>query len=335
LHRSQTVETIGSPILWAGFLGFIGLMLVLDLGVFNRKAHVISLKEAGVWTAVWVVLALGFNLFVLLRWGTEPGEAFFTGYLIEKALSVDNLFVIFMIFAAFAVPAAYQHRLLFWGIVGAVVMRAAMVLGGSVLLARFHWVIYVFGALLIVTGVRMLARRHDEPHPDQGRLFRILRRVIPTTDGLRGGKLFSRENGVLLATPLFLILMLIELTDILFAVDSIVAIYAITDDPFIVFTSNIFAVMGMRSLFFLLAGVASRFVYLQPGLAIILVFVGTKMAIRDLYKVPTFVSLIVVLLLLAGSIVASVIKDRRGRRHGVVPRAPDSAHIVVGEQLPH
>lgn len=306
------IETIGSPVLWFGFLVFVLLMLALDLGIFNRKAHAIKLKEAGLWSAIWIALALGFNLLVLWRFGAEPAEAFLTGYLIEKALSIDNLFVFYIIFEAFAVRDAYQHRLLFWGILGALFLRATMIWGGTVLLGSFHWLTYIFGGVLIATGLRMLARPDKEPHPERGRLFRTLQRIIPTTKGAPtdSGKMFVRENGVLLATPLFLVLALIELTDVVFAVDSILAIFAITEDPFIVFTSNIFAVLGMRSLYFVLAGVARRFVYLQPGLALVMLFVGAKMASSSFLHIPVYVSLLVVLLLLGGSIVASLLKTR-------------------------
>jgi tellurite resistance protein TerC len=308
------IESIGTPFLWGGFLAFVGLMLALDLGVFSRKAHVVSVKEAAIWSAVWIALSLAFNLFVLLRWGSESGEAFLTGYLIEKALSVDNLFVFYIIFSAFAVPAAYQHRLLQWGIMGALVLRAAMVLGGTLLLVRFHWLVYVFGIVLVATGVRMLARPEKKPHPERSRVFLAIKRVLPTTREARKGKLFVRENGRWMATPLFLVLLLIELTDVVFAVDSILAIFAITEDPFIVFTSNIFAVMGMRSLFFVLAGMAKRFAYLQPGLAIVLIFVGIKMAVSELVKIPVVMSLVAVVLILGGSIFASLFKTRRESR---------------------
>jgi tellurite resistance protein TerC len=318
------IETIGTPALWIGFIAFVVLMLALDLGIFNRRAHVISVKEAAIWSGVWVLLALGFNLFVFLRWGAASGEAFLTGYLIEKALSVDNLFVFFMIFTSFSVPAAYQHRLLFWGIVGAVVLRAIMIWGGTMLLTHFHWLVYIFGGILIATGVRMLARPGEEPHPEKSRLFRAIRRIVPTTrEGQdHGSNIFVRENGALLATPLFLVLVLIELSDVVFAVDSILAIFAITEDPFIVFTSNIFAIMGMRSLYFVLAGVATRFVYLQPGLAMVLLFVGAKMVASPFVKIPVLVSLMVVSVLLGGSIVASLIKDRSRRK---LPSTPPSS----------
>jgi tellurite resistance protein TerC len=313
------IESVGTPVLWGSFLCFVALMLALDLGVFNRKPHASTLKEAATWSVVWIALSLAFTAFVALRWGSELGQAFLTGYLIEKALSVDNLFVFYTIFAAFSVPVAYQHRLLFWGIIGALVLRAIMVFGGSALLVRFHWVVYVFGASLVVTGVRMLARPEKRPRPERSRLFRLIRRLLPSTPKPHKDHLFVWESGKLLATPLFLVLLLVELTDVVFAVDSILAIFAITADPFIVYTSNIFAVMGMRSLYLLLAGVAKRFEYLQPGLAMVLIFVGVKMAASELVEIPTAVSLAVVLLLLGGSVLASLVSERRtkvsARRH--------------------
>lgn len=307
------VETIGSPLLWGGFALFVALMLALDLGVFHRKVHVIAPKEAAIWSAVWVALALVFNGFVFWRWGSESGQAFLTGYLIEKGLSVDNLFVFFLIFHAFKVQPQYQHKLLFWGVIGALVLRAGMVWGGTTLLSRFHWMVVIFGAVLIFTGVKMF-RRHDEAHPEKSRVFLAMQRLIPTTQTPQGASLFAREDGRLKATPLFLVLLLVELTDVVFAVDSILAIFAITLDPFIVFTSNIFAVMGLRSLYFLLADVANRFHYLQPGLAIVLVFVGVKMAASQWVKVPVLISLGVIATLLGGSIVASLVRTHRKKR---------------------
>jgi tellurite resistance protein TerC len=304
-------ESVGSPALWIGFALFVAFMLTLDLGVFHRKAHEISIKEASIWSAVWVALSLVFNGFIFWRFGMESGQAFFTGYLIEKALSVDNLFVFYMIFTAFQIPARYQHRLLFWGIIGALVMRAALVWGGVFLLERIHWVVYVFGALLLATGVKMLSRPDKQPHPERGRVYRFIKRLIPTTDELHGQSFFARLGGKLYATPLLIILLLVELTDVVFALDSILAIFAITTDPFIVFTSNVMAVMGLRSLYFLLAGMAKRFAYLQPGLAMVLIFVGAKMAAMRWIKIPVLASLAVVAVLLGGSIVASVIKNRR------------------------
>ena len=310
----MTVETVATPGMWLGFLVFVGFMLALDLGVFHRKAHVVSTREAGVCSLVWVGLALAFNAYVFWRWGRDTGEAFLTGYLIEKALSVDNLFVFYMIFASMSVPAAYQHRLLFWGIIGALIFRAVMVFGGALLLGRFQWLVYVFGVVLLATGFKMLVRRDETPHPEQSRLFRAVSRVIPTTRGEHGGAIFARENGRWLATPLFLVLVLIELSDVVFAVDSILAIFAITKDPFIVLTSNVFAVLGLRSLYFVLANMATRFVYLQPGLALVLLFVGTKMTISHWLHIPVVASLSVVTLLLSGSIVASLVRERREER---------------------
>jgi tellurite resistance protein TerC len=300
--------------LWTLFAVFVVTMLALDLGVFHRKAHVVSVKEAGIWSAVWVAVSLLFNALVVWRLGRDAGGAFLTGYIIEKSLSVDNLFVFYMLFAALRVPDAYQHRLLFWGIIGALILRTGMVFGGSWLLSRFTFLTYVFGAVLIVTGVKMLGRPDKEPRPERGRAYRLVQKVIPTTSEARGGHFFVRENGRRLATPLFIALILIELSDIVFAIDSILAIFAITVDPFIVLTSNIFAVLGMRSLYFLLAGMARRFVYLQPGLALVLVFVGAKMAARDLFHLPVVMSLAVVVLLIGGSIAASLIRTRRKGR---------------------
>src|SRR5262245_15614896 len=237
------IQSVASPQLWLAYGAFVAFMLALDLGVFHRKAHEVSIREAAIWSGVWVGLALAFNGYVFWQWGNEVGEAFLTGYLIEKALSVDNLFVFYVIFSSFGVAAAYQHRLLFWGIIGALVFRCAMVFGGVTLLSHFHWLMYVFGALLIFTGVKMLARPEQEPHPEQSRVYRFIQRVIPTSKGEHGGRIFVRENGRFLATSLFLVLVLVELSDIVFAVDSILAIFAITMDPFIVLTSNVFAIL--------------------------------------------------------------------------------------------
>jgi tellurite resistance protein TerC len=307
------IESVGTPLLWGGFLSLVALMLALDLGVFNRKAHEPTFKEAAIWSGVWVAISLGFNLFVALRWGSELGQAFLTGYLIEKALSVDNLFVFYAIFGAFAVPAAYQHRLLVWGILGALALRALMVFGGGALLARFHWIVYPFGASLVWAGVRMFVRSHKRPRPERSWLFRTIRKLVPTTAKPHESRLFVRANGKLMATPLFLVVLLVELCDFAFAVDSILAILAITADPFIVYTSNIFAVMGMRSLYALLTSVAKRFEYLQPGLAMVLIFVGIKMAAGQFFEIPTTVSLAVVLLLLGGSVLTSMLSPPKRR----------------------
>ncbi len=297
--------------LWIGFNLFILLLLALDLGVFHRKAHVVSLQEAGLWSAAWVALALVFNAGVWWLRGPEPAIQFFTGYLIEKSLSVDNLFVFALLFGYFAVPAAYQHRVLFWGILGALVLRAGFILGGAALLDRFHWVIYVFGVFLILTGIRMALHRGADLHPEKNPVLRLAQRWIPVTAGYREGRLFVREGGRRLATPLFLVLLMIESTDLVFAVDSIPAIFAVTNDPFIVYSSNVFAILGLRSLYFLLAGVMGKFVYLKLGLSAVLVFVGAKMTLAELYKVPALVSLGVIAAVLALAIGASLWRSRR------------------------
>ncbi len=301
--------------LWAGFNLFILAMLALDLGVFHRKAHAVSLREATTWSAVWITLALLFNAGIWIFSGPEAGVQFLTGYLIEKSLSVDNIFVMALLFGYFAVPAIHQHRVLFWGILGALVMRAAFILAGAALLAAFHWIIYVFGAFLIITGLKMALVRDTEIHPEKNPVLRLVRRLVPVTPDYRGGHFFVRENGRRWATPLFLVLVLVETTDLVFAVDSIPAIFAVTADPFLVYTSNIFAILGLRSLYFLLAGVMQKFIYLKLGLSAILVFVGTKMTITEVFKIPSFVSLLVVAALLAAAIGASLWKTRAQERN--------------------
>ena len=305
--------------LWAGFNLFVLAMLALDLGVFHRKAHSVSIREATVWSAVWISLALLFNAGIWFFQGSEAGVQFLTGYLIEKSLSVDNIFVIALLFSYFAVPAIHQHRVLFWGILGALVMRAAFILAGAALLSAFHWILYVFGAFLIITGLKMALIRDTEIHPERNPVLRLVRRLVPVTPDYRGGHFFVREDGRRWATPLFLVLVLVETTDLVFAVDSIPAIFAVTTDPFLVYTSNIFAILGLRSLYFVLAGVMQKFVYLKLGLSSILVFVGTKMTIADLYKISSLVSLLVIATLLAVAIGASLWKTRgQGRVAGSV-----------------
>jgi tellurite resistance protein TerC len=295
--------------LWGGFVLFVLAMLALDLGVFHRKAQEVPLREAAIWSVVWVGLALLFNVGVFYWFGTEPALQFLTGYLIEKALSVDNLFVFLVIFSYFAVPKTYQHRVLFWGILGALVMRAIFIGVGAALLQSFHWIIYVFGALLVITGIQLL-RQRAEIHPEENPVYKLVAKMLPATKDYHDKRFFVKQSGKWLVTPLFLVLLAVEASDIVFAVDSIPAIFAITSDPFLVFTSNIFAMLGLRSLYFLLSGIMSRFAYLKYGLALVLVFVGTKMLIADIYKVPIVVSLGVVVLLLGGSVVASWAKDR-------------------------
>ena len=303
------LESIGTPVLWIGFTLLVLAMLAIDLGVFHRRAHEVRVREALLWTVVWISLALLFNVGVYFWFGSERALEFFTGYLIEKALSVDNIFVFLVLFSYFAVPAALQHRVLFWGIVGALAMRAAFILLGAALLQTFHGVIYIFGAFLIFTGVKLLLQRGSEMHPESNPLFRQFKRLIPSVGEYRGPRFTVLKNGRRFATPLLLVLVAIELTDIVFAVDSIPAVFAVTRDPFIVYTSNIFAILGLRALYFVLAGVMGKFHYLKVGLALVLVFVGTKMTLTDIYKVPIAVSLVVIALLLAGSVVLSLLRS--------------------------
>jgi tellurite resistance protein TerC len=317
------VESIGTPALWLGFVGFVVAMLALDLGVFHRHAHVVRFREALAWSSVWVALALAFGGWVWWAFGAERGIEFYTGWLIEKSLSVDNIFVFVIIFSSLGIPALYQHRVLFWGILTALVLRAVMILAGAAMLERFHWLIYVFGVFLILTGVKLFFERGRESHLEDSWPLRLARRAIPSTETLHGDRFFTRENGRRVATPLFLALILVEVTDVIFAIDSIPAIFAITLDPFIVFTSNIFAILGLRSLFFLLADLVDRFRYLKVGLAAVLVFVGAKMAAIDVVKIPAPASLAVIALLLGVSVALSWRAARREQaRRSAVPPLP-------------
>jgi tellurite resistance protein TerC len=314
--------------LWAAFIIFILLLLALDLGVFHRQAHVITLKEALIWSGVWIGLALIFNVFVYFAYeyhwfGLDFPEAepdgrtvavlFFTGYLVEKSLGMDNVFIIAMIFSYFGIPAIYQHRVLFWGIVGALVMRAAMILAGVALIQRFHWTLYVFGAFLIVSGLRMAMARHA-PNPEKNLAITMAKRLFPVTDNLAGERFIVHTNGKTALTPLALALIMIETSDLIFAIDSIPAVFAITQDPFLVFASNIMAVLGLRSLYFAVAGIIDRFYYLRISLALILVIIGTKMLLKDVLAVlpdTTFYTLGAIALVLGGGIVASIVRARR------------------------
>ncbi len=310
----------GTIWLWIGFNVFVLLMLALDLGVFHRHSHAVSTKEAAIWSVVWIGLAMFFNAGIYFFWDVlSPGStytnreaslAFFTGYLIEKSLSVDNIFVFVLIFSYFAVPAAYQHRVLFWGILGALLMRGALIAVGATLLKEFHWIIYIFGAFLIFTGIRMALHKNEEVHPENNPLIKLLRRIMPVSENYEGDKFFIRRAGKLIATPLLLVLLMVESTDLIFAVDSIPAIFAVTNDPFIVYTSNVFAILGLRSLYFLLANVIDKFQYLKIGLAFVLTFVGVKMVLVDLYKIPVGISLGVIASILAISVIASLWKAR-------------------------
>lgn len=307
---------------WIGFFVLIGTLLALDLGVFNRKVHVVSVREAGFWTATWVTLGLLFNAGIWYFFGGDAALTFLTGYLIEYSLSIDNIFVFVLVFTAFGVPPQYQHRVLFWGVLGAVIMRGIMIFAGVALIERFDWIMYLFGAFLVVAGLRMLFEKDSEPvDMKDNRVLKFVRRFIPVTENYDGQKFFTRVNGVRMATPLFLVLVVVELTDLVFAVDSIPAIFAITTDPFIVFTSNIFAILGLRSLYFLLAGIIHRFVYLKTGLAIILAYVGVKMLIADFFHIPTFTSLGVIVGVLGISIIASLLRTPKDP-----PAAPRTGH---------
>lgn len=310
---------------WAVFLVFVLGMLAVDLGVFHRDAHEVTRREALAWSIVWISLAAVFNVGVYVFQGANAGVEWTTGYLIEKSLSVDNVFIFLLIFSTFAVPAAYQHRVLFWGILGALVMRAVLIAAAGILLGTLHWVIYVFGAFLIITGIKFVRGEEEVPSLERNRLVRVARRLWPVTERYEGQSFFVRRNATLFATPLFLVLVLIESTDLVFAVDSIPAIYAVTDDPFTVFTSNVFAILGLRALYFVLAGYLAGLSYLKPALAAILVFVGSKMLLVDVYKVPALASLAVIVTILAVAIVASVLKARRSGAESQPVHAPESA----------
>jgi tellurite resistance protein TerC len=298
-------------LLWIVFNVFVFGMLTLDLGVFHRKAHAVSLKEAGVWSCVWVGLALVFNFGIYYLWGQEKALEFLTGYVIEKSLSVDNLFVFLMIFQYFNTPNQYQHRILFWGIVGALILRAIFIATGSALLSNFHWMIYVFGGFLIVTGIKMFMQGDEKIEPEKNPVVRLFQRLMPVTHSYHGQSFFISKDGKRQATLMMVVLIVVETTDVIFAVDSIPAIFAITTDPFIVYTSNVFAILGLRALYFMLAGVMEMFVYLKVGLSFVLVFVGIKMTLVDIYKIPIGVSLGVIGGILLLSVLASLASQRR------------------------
>ena len=308
-------DSVGSPLLWTVFTAFILAMLTLDLGVFHRKAHEVRFREAVAWSVVWILLALGFNAWIYAAFGPQRGMEFLTGYVIEKALSVDNVFVFLVVFSTFSVPAALQHRVLFWGVVGALIMRALFIAAGTVALEAFHGVIYVFGAVLLLTGIKLLAQHDREEHPERNPLFRLFQRVVPTSPEYDGQRFLTRVNGRRMATPLLAVLVLIEVTDLVFAVDSIPAIFAVTRDPFIVFTSNIFAILGLRALYFCISGFVARLRYLKIGLALVLIFVALKMLISDFYKVPIHISLAVVVALLGGATLLSLFAPRPKAGH--------------------
>lgn len=296
-----------SWIVWVGFNVFVLAMLALDLGVFHRDDHRVSGKEAAIWTVVWILLAVVFGGALFVWKGADVAAQYFTGYLIEKALSADNVFVFLLIFSFFKVPPQYQHRVLFWGILGALVMRAVMIGVGTALLERFHWLIYVFGAFLAWTGIKMATQQESEAEPKENGLVKLLRRFIPVTDDYVGNRFFVREGEKLLATPLFLVLLVVESSDVMFALDSVPAIFAVTTDPFIVYTSNVFAILGLRSMYFLLADVVGKLRFLKAGLSLILTFVGAKMLLSSVVTVPPTVSLGVIGTILAVTIGASLL----------------------------
>ncbi len=300
-------------VLWIGFAVLITFMFILDLGIFNRRSHEISFREALTWTLVWVGLAVAFNVGILFFLGADKALEFFTGYLIEESLSVDNLFVFIMIFSYFHISRALQPKILKWGIIGALVMRAAFIFLGIELFERFHWMVYVFGALLIFTGIKMAFGGEEKIEPEKNLVVRLVRRFVPITKRIYGDRFFIRRNGVLAATPLFLTLLVVESSDVIFAVDSIPAILAVTRDPFIVYTSNVFAIMGLRSLFYLLSNVMEMFAYLKLGVSVILAFVGVKMLLSQTYPVPIFFSLGVIVGVLAISILTSITIGARKR----------------------
>jgi tellurite resistance protein TerC len=294
-----------------GFNLFILVMLALDLGIFNRKAHEVRVKEALTWTAVWISLALIFNGVIYFWRGQEVALQFLTGYLIEYSLSVDNIFVFLLIFSYFQVPAKYQHKVLFWGILGALCMRAVFIVLGIALIRKFHWMIYVFGAFLVFTGIKLAFEKDKKIHPENNPVLRLFKRFVPVTNNYEGSRFTVRQNGKLWATPLLIVLLVVETTDVIFAVDSVPAILAITSDPFIVYSSNAFAILGLRTLFFALAGVMSMFHHLHYGLAAILGFVGMKMMLADIYKIPIGYSLGVIACVLTFSVIASLVWPKK------------------------
>jgi tellurite resistance protein TerC len=313
-------------LLWIAFNVFVLGMLALDLGIFHRKAHAVSIKEASIWSALWIFLTLVFNAIIYFTWGQEKALEFLTGYVIEKSLSVDNLFVFLMIFHYFAMPEIYQHRILFWGILGALIMRAIFIAAGAALLEHFHWMIYLFGGFLVITGIKMLFQGDEKLEPEKNPVVRLFRRLMPITEEYHDQRFFVRRQGKRWATPLLLVLIVIETTDVIFAVDSIPAIFAITTDPFIVYTSNVFAILGLRALYFLLAGVMEMFRYLKIGLAFVLCVVGVKMMIVDIYKIPIGVSLGLIGGILLLSVLASLLahgKPRASCRAGIEKRPSD------------
>jgi tellurite resistance protein TerC len=300
------IDSIATPLFWAMFTGIVLFLMALDLGLFHRKAHAVGIKEALIWSLVWIALSIGFGSWIYREFGSQAGLEFFTGYLIEYSLSVDNVFVFVLIFSYFAVPAKLHHRVLFWGILGALIMRAFFILAGAVLMEKFHWMIYLFGAFLVFTGFKILRQGDTEVEPERNPIVRISQRIVPMSSGYESCGFFVRKCGKLLATPLALVLVTVETTDLVFATDSIPAIFGVTRDPFIVYTSNICAILGLRSMYFLLAAVINRFAYLGTGLGIVLMFIGLKMLVSGYYPIPISLSLGIVASILLGSVILSL-----------------------------
>jgi len=303
---------MGTPLLWIGFNLFVLASIALDLGVFNRRLHKVSMREAGFFSLLWVALSILFGFGVLHYFGKQAGLEFFTGYLIEKALSVDNLFLFLVIFRTFAIDERFQHRMLEWGILGALVMRGAMILAGAELIERFSWVLYVFGAFIVYAGIHMLFIKKEKVHPEQSFIFRFANKHLRITRDYKGEHFFVRTGGKLYATPLFLVLLVVEITDITLAIDSIPAIFGITQDPFIVYTSNVFAILGLRAMYFLLAGVLNRLRFLTVGLSFVLTFIGAKMIAHKWVDIPEYISLLVVLGILLFALAASLLFPIKG-----------------------
>jgi tellurite resistance protein TerC len=300
-------HSIGTPFFWTAFILVVLVLLSVDLGIFHRRAHAVSVREATCWSVVWILLSLSFGVWIFKTFGRQYGLEFFTGYLIEYALSVDNVFVFILIFSYFAVPARMHHRVLFWGILSALIMRASFIVAGAALIHAFHWVIYVFGAFLVFTGAKILRQGETKVEPQRNPVVRLFQRFIPMTTGYEQGTFFARHEGKFKATPLALVLVTVEVTDLVFATDSIPAIFGVTSDPFIVYTSNICAILGLRSMYFLLSAVIDRFVYLGTGLGIVLIFIGAKMLIGGIYNMPIMLSLLIVAAILVGAVVLSLL----------------------------
>lgn len=310
-EASIPIQSLGSPAWWAGFFGVICVLLALDLGVFHRKSAEVGFRDALGWTIVWVLCAAGFGAVVAWSHGRDAALMFATGYVVEQALSVDNMFVFGVLFTFFAVPVAYQHRVLFWGILGALALRGVFIAVGAAVIHMFTWTLYIFGGILIYTSIKLLFHDDDALDPGETMMVRLARRFIHVTDGFRGDHFFARENGRWMATPLLIALVAVEGTDVLFAVDSVPAVFGVTSDPFIVYTSNIFAILGLRSMYFLVAGLMDAFHYLKVGLSVILSFIGVKMLVHSWIDVPTWVSLLVIFCTLAIAVTGSVVRSRR------------------------